>query len=77
MRVCRWFNSIPKASTIADASDYFLFKEGIAPEWEDKAHLQGGSLTFTLPKGPQGSKWQYTDDCWLNAVSDSKLIPNA
>jgi len=57
------FNSIPPVSKIAPASSYFLFREGIKPEWEDKQNEEGGRWAVTLTR--MGSK---IDEYWMNLV---------
>jgi translation initiation factor 4E len=37
------FNNLQPPSFLPNKSDYHIFKEGIRPEWEDKANEKGGS----------------------------------
>lgn len=45
-------------------ANYYLFKEGIIPAWEDEANKQGGKWSIQLPKdknrGNVDKMWLYT-----------------
>ena len=76
-----WFNVMPKPSDVKNGGDIFLFHQAIEPSWEDKAHTQGSSFTWTLPR-PQHSSSSSSGnnnnsnnndnkeylDYWLNAI---------
>lgn len=70
---------------LQNQSDYFFFREGIAPMWEDEANVGGGQFQITVAPMPSaGSRdgpgaaggprkvldW---DGLWLNAVH---TLPN-
>ncbi|GAA6056942.1 hypothetical protein JCM3770_007155 [Rhodotorula araucariae] len=48
-------NNIVPPSTLGQNANYYLFKEGIKPAWEDDANAQGGKWSVQLPRG------KYTD----------------
>ncbi|KAI9294658.1 eukaryotic translation initiation factor 4E [Neoconidiobolus thromboides FSU 785] len=56
------FNNISKASELANGANYHLFREGVKPEWEDKANSQGGKWVFQAKKGKydMDNLWLYT-----------------
>jgi translation initiation factor 4E len=66
-----WFNVMPKPSDIKHGGDIFLFHQNIEPSWEDPAHSEGSSLTWTLRQPPSsssgGDNKEYLD-YWLNAM---------
>ena len=82
----RVFSSIPQPSELLSPSDstrppstvgsYMLFKEGVRPEWEDKANSDGGHFQFTLSlttvrKGdlpPSVSSLALLDEFWNNLI---------
>lgn len=37
------YNNVKAPTDIHGRGDYFLFKEGILPEWEDKSNVCGGA----------------------------------
>ncbi|GAA6025815.1 hypothetical protein JCM10207_000643 [Rhodosporidiobolus poonsookiae] len=49
------YNNIVAPSLLSANSNYYLFKEGIKPAWEDAANEQGGKWSVQLPRG------KYTD----------------
>ena len=58
-------------------ANYYFFKEGIRPEWEDELNLKGGKWALQLsksnrnsaPTSPSGvSNGPECDDKWLNTV---------
>ncbi|ORY78040.1 translation initiation factor eIF 4e-like domain-containing protein [Leucosporidium creatinivorum] len=56
------YNNIVPPSLIHPNSNYYLFKEGIKPAWEDSANSKGGKWSVQLPRG----KYSETiDNFWL------------
>ncbi|EGB04649.1 hypothetical protein AURANDRAFT_16004, partial [Aureococcus anophagefferens] len=52
---------------IPPPSDSFsIFKEGIAPEWEDSANINGGE--WNLRKSGRGNEGDMIDEWWQNLV---------
>lgn len=54
-------------------SDYFFFREGIVPAWEDPAHVGGGQFVVSLgdrgaPSGGQRRPPLDWEGFWLNAL---------
>jgi len=58
----RYFNNLRPASSLPMQSDYYLFKEGIMPMFEDTANSAGGE--WRLPIGNKNA----LDDGWLYTV---------
>ncbi|KAL3069419.1 hypothetical protein niasHS_018144 [Heterodera schachtii] len=56
------YNHIQPASGLSWNSDYYLFKEGIKPMWEDKGNLEGGRWLVQVDKQKRQTKldmyWQ-------------------
>lgn len=46
-------------------ANYYLFKEGIIPAWEDEANKQGGKWSIQLPKDKNRAG---VDKMWLYTV---------
>lgn len=46
-------------------ANYYFFKEGTKPMWEDPANATGGKWTIPAPKS---DKEQLLDDFWLHTV---------
>ena len=59
------FNNIPDASILNFPSDYYLFRDGIAPMWEDSKNKDGGKITITLKKNVD---FEFLDKLWLHSV---------
>lgn len=57
-------NNIIAPSSLGNRADYYLFKEDIAPAWEDSANKNGGKWSIQLPKekskGSVDQMWLYT-----------------
>lgn len=62
----RLYNNIVVPSLIAPNSNYYLFKEGIKPAWEDDANSKGGKWSVQLPRGKFSAE---IDQYWLFTVS--------
>lgn len=69
----RLYNNIIAPSLLSANSNYYLFKQGIKPAWEDDANEKGGKWSVQLPRG------KYTDaidNMWLYTVRPlSSLFP--
>ncbi|KAF8922484.1 translation initiation factor eIF 4e-like domain-containing protein [Mucidula mucida] len=44
-------------SSLPQKANYYLFKEGIIPAWEDEANKNGGKWSIQLPRDKIGSRW--------------------
>lgn len=64
-----WNNIIPP-SELPQKANYYLFKEGIKPAWEDPANANGGKWSIQLPRDRTRST---IDRLWLYTVSSSFL----
>lgn len=58
------YNHIVPPSQLPQKANYYLFKEGIIPAWEDEANKNGGKWSIQLPKeknrGNVDKMWLYT-----------------
>ncbi|KAK2461868.1 hypothetical protein APHAL10511_006331 [Amanita phalloides] len=58
------YNNIVPPSSLPQKANYYLFKEGIIPAWEDEANKNGGKWSIQLPKDKNRSNidrmWLYT-----------------
>ncbi|PSR78209.1 hypothetical protein PHLCEN_2v7541 [Hermanssonia centrifuga] len=58
------YNNIVPPSQLPPKANYYLFKEGIIPAWEDDANKNGGKWSIQLPKdknrGHIDKMWLYT-----------------
>ncbi|KII93218.1 hypothetical protein PLICRDRAFT_170997 [Plicaturopsis crispa FD-325 SS-3] len=58
------YNNIIPPSQLPQKANYYLFKEGIIPAWEDDANKLGGKWSIQLPKdknrGNVDRMWLYT-----------------
>lgn len=58
------YNNIVPPSQLPQKANYYLFKEGIIPAWEDEANKNGGKWSIQLPKdknrGNIDKMWLYT-----------------
>ena len=61
------YNHIVAPSHLPQKANYYLFKEGIIPAWEDEANKNGGKWSIQLPKDKNRSNidkmWLFR--CWL------------
>jgi len=61
----RVFNNLKPASTLAQGSNYHIFKEYIEPKWEDPSNAKGGKWTILIPPKSRASS---LDQMWLWTV---------
>ncbi|KAG5648039.1 hypothetical protein DXG03_007074 [Asterophora parasitica] len=58
------YNNIIPPSQLPQKANYYLFKEGIIPAWEDEANKNGGKWSIQLPRdknrGNVDKMWLYT-----------------
>ncbi|GAA5974975.1 hypothetical protein JCM21900_004995 [Sporobolomyces salmonicolor] len=70
------YNNIVPPSLLNANSNYYLFKEGIKPAWEDEANSQGGKWSVQLPRGKYTEQidhfWLYT---MLAAIGETFETP--
>jgi len=59
------YNHIQLASGLSWGSDYYLFKEGIQPMWEDKHNYEGGRWLFQVDKNRRN---ELLDQYWLELL---------
>ncbi|ETW87274.1 hypothetical protein HETIRDRAFT_437834 [Heterobasidion irregulare TC 32-1] len=55
-------NNIVPPSQLPPKANYYLFKEGIIPAWEDEANKNGGKWSIQLPKDKNRN---HVDKMWL------------
>ncbi|KAF5314012.1 hypothetical protein D9611_006852 [Ephemerocybe angulata] len=56
------YNNIIPPSQLPQKANYYLFKEGIIPAWEDEANKYGGKWSIQLPKDKNRP---HVDRMWL------------
>jgi len=59
------YNHIQLASGLSFGSDYYMFKEGIQPMWEDKSNRDGGRWLINVDKGRRN---ELLDRYWLELL---------
>jgi len=59
------YNNIVPPSKLPPKANYYLFKQGIIPAWEDEANKNGGKWSIQLPKGKNE---RVIDTMWLNTM---------
>jgi len=59
------YNNIVPPSQLPQKANYYLFKEGIIPAWEDDANKNGGKWSIQLPKDKNRNN---VDKMWLNTM---------
>lgn len=62
----RLFNNIKPPSDFVPNTDYFLFKDGIEPEWEDPRNEKGGCWSISIDKSSRGAP--DIDDIWYKTA---------
>ncbi|KAL7004669.1 eukaryotic translation initiation factor 4E [Cystobasidiomycetes sp. EMM_F5] len=71
------YNNIVPPSHIATNSNYYLFKAGIKPAWEDPANAEGGKWAIQLPRDKSrdviDNYWLYT---MLAAIGETFETPH-
>ncbi|BGP57540.1 hypothetical protein JCM8202_002260 [Rhodotorula sphaerocarpa] len=70
------YNNIVPPSSLGAGSNYYLFKQGIVPAWEDQANKEGGKWSVQLPRGKYSDQidqyWLYT---MLAAIGETFETP--
>ncbi|KAK0233182.1 eukaryotic translation initiation factor 4E class I [Armillaria fumosa] len=56
------YNNIVAPSSLPQKANYYLFKEGIIPAWEDEANKNGGKWSIQLPRDKNRNN---VDKMWL------------
>lgn len=59
------YNNIVPPSNLPQSANYYLFKEGIQPAWEDPANGNGGKWSVQLPREKHRNE---IDKLWLYTV---------
>ena len=75
-----WHNITPGSAMVL-GSDYFLFREGINPDWVDKHNAKGGRFMILLKRSEPNVK-EKIDKYWLwsalaligESIPDSELV---
>ncbi|PCH33800.1 cap binding protein [Wolfiporia cocos MD-104 SS10] len=71
------YNNIVPPSQLPQKANYYLFKEGIIPAWEDEANKNGGKWSIQLPKDKNRSNvdkmWLYTMLAAIGETFDPQL----
>ncbi|KAI0788586.1 eukaryotic translation initiation factor 4E class I [Abortiporus biennis] len=62
------YNNIVPPSQLPPKANYYLFKEGIIPAWEDEANKDGGKWSIQLPKDKNR---EVIDKMWLYLLIDT------
>jgi len=60
------YNNIVPPSQLPQKANYYLFKEGIIPAWEDDANKNGGKWSIQLPRDKNRG---HVDKMWLYTAS--------
>ncbi|KAM0748154.1 translation initiation factor eIF4e [Meredithblackwellia eburnea MCA 4105] len=73
------YNNIVPPSLIHPNSNYYLFKEGIKPAWEDTANAKGGKWSVQLPRGKYSEQidnfWLYTMLAAIGETFETPFVP--
>ncbi|KAJ8496116.1 hypothetical protein ONZ45_g12578 [Pleurotus djamor] len=71
------YNNIVPPSQLPQKANYYLFKEGIIPAWEDEANKNGGKWSIQLPKDKNRNNvdkmWLYTMLAAIGETFDPEL----
>jgi len=59
------YNHIQLASGLSFGSDYYLFKQGIRPMWEDLSNIEGGRWLIQVERNKRG---ELLDHYWLELL---------
>jgi len=72
------YNNIVPPSALPQKANYYLFKEGIIPAWEDDANKNGGKWSIQLPKDKNrmhvDKMWLYTMLAAIGETFDPLLV---
>ncbi|WFD44757.1 eukaryotic translation initiation factor 4E [Malassezia psittaci] len=72
------YNNIVPPSNLPQSANYYLFKNGIQPAWEDPANGNGGKWSVQLPREKHRNQidklWLYT---MLAAIGETLETPSA
>ncbi|CAO1615333.1 unnamed protein product [Sympodiomycopsis kandeliae] len=72
------YNNIVPPSELPQKANYYLFKEGIKPAWEDTANANGGKWSIQLPRDKSRASidklWLYT---MLSAIGETLDAPSS
>ncbi|KAM5533104.1 Translation Initiation factor eIF- 4e-like domain-containing protein [Ganoderma adspersum] len=72
------YNNIVPPSQLPQKANYYLFKEGIIPAWEDEANKNGGKWSIQLPRDKNRSvvdkMWLYTMLAAIGETFDPLLM---
>lgn len=70
------YNNVVPPSELPQKANYYLFKQGIKPAWEDTANANGGKWSIQLPRDKSRSSidqlWLYT---MLSAIGETLESP--
>lgn len=66
------YSHVKRPSKVDMGTDFYLFKSGIKPMWEDPANERGGRITFRLGKHRSTKAWE---ELVLAAIG-GRLTPN-
>ncbi|KAH9486875.1 Eukaryotic translation initiation factor 4E-1 [Psilocybe cubensis] len=73
------YNNIIPPSQLPQKANYYLFKDGIIPAWEDEANKNGGKWSIQLPKdknrGQVDKMWLYTMLAAIGETFDPSPAP--
>ncbi|KAI8059252.1 translation initiation factor eIF 4e-like domain-containing protein [Gongronella butleri] len=59
------YNNLTKVDQLDPNANYYLFKKGIRPEWEDPANANGGKFSIQFPRARSGNTINLF---WLNML---------
>ena len=65
------YNNILPPSTLPQKANYYLFKEGIKPAWEDPRNANGGKWSIRLPRDKSRAG---IDKLWLFTVCSTSVM---
>ncbi|BGP26704.1 capbinding protein [Rhodotorula toruloides] len=75
------YNNIVPPSLLGANSNYYLFKQGIKPAWEDEANARGGKWSVQLPRGKYTDQvdtfWLYTMLAAIGETFETPFVPPA
>lgn len=75
------YNNIIPPSELPQKANYYLFKEGIKPAWEDPANANGGKWSIQLPRDKSRASidqlWLYTMLSAIGETLEAPLDPNS